>query len=51
MNIKLSKAPRLWFVKAFPTNLKKRTLVQRMRTWRKSLKKSCYKMDGQIAMW
>ncbi|MBD3156344.1 hypothetical protein GF369_00805 [Candidatus Peregrinibacteria bacterium] len=51
MNIRISRKPRLWFVKPFPTNYKKRSLWQRFKSWMKSLRKTCYKMDGQIAMW
>jgi hypothetical protein len=40
----------LWFIKPFPTNFKKRSLIQKLRAYKKSFKKTCYKMNGQIAM-
>jgi len=33
-----------------PIHIKKRTLVQRFRTWKNSFKDSAYKLDGQTAM-
>jgi len=51
MNIRIARKPRLWFIKPFPTNFKKRSLFQKSKSWVKSFKKPCYKMDGQIAMW
>jgi hypothetical protein len=51
MNVRISRTPRLWFVKPFPTNFKKRSNLQKMKSWMKSLRKTYYKMDGQIAMW
>jgi hypothetical protein len=51
MKIRINKKPKLWFVKSYPTNAKKRTIKQKINAWRRELKKTCYRLDGQIAMW
>ncbi|MBN1495039.1 hypothetical protein JW911_04910 [Candidatus Peregrinibacteria bacterium] len=50
MTIKIPNRPRLWFVKKYPTNKKKRTFMQRLKTWLRHYKKPCYRLNGQIAM-
>jgi hypothetical protein len=50
MNIKIGTKPRLWYIKPYPTNLKKRTLMQRFKAWRKANRKQYYAWNGQIAM-
>jgi len=47
MNIRISTAPKLWFVAA-PTNMKKRSLGQKVRQWRKDKMKKRYIVAGQM---
>lgn len=50
MKALLKTPPRLWFVKAYPTNNRKRSLKQRIRNWRRAHQKFYYKLGDQIAI-
>ncbi|MFC1810122.1 hypothetical protein ACFLZH_01345 [Patescibacteria group bacterium] len=50
MNIRIQTAPKLWFV-PISTNMKKRTLRQRVRQWKKNNKKKRYVLNGQMPIW
>lgn len=50
MNIRIQTAPKLWFIPS-PTNMKKRSLGQKIRQWRKNNRKKRYLVAGQTAIW
>lgn len=50
MNIKITTAPKLWFV-GVPTNMRKRSLSQKMRQWKKDKMKKRYLVAGQMPIW
>lgn len=50
MNIRISTAPKLWFV-SIPTNMKKRSISQKFRQWRKDKMKKKYIIAGQMPIW
>lgn len=50
MNIRISTAPKLWFVPT-PTNMKKRSVSQKLRQWRRDKIKKRYIIAGQMPIW
>ncbi len=50
MNIRIQTAPKLWFIPT-PTNMKKRSMSQKIRQWRRSNQKKRYLIAGQMPIW
>lgn len=43
-----SKNYKLWVIKPFPESVKKRPYSERVKHWKKSLRKMHYKSDGMV---